>query len=110
MLVCLRFFSFFSSFWISFSRPSAFIRATSACNGGIVGSVEDLVARLLIIAGHLHAQVTAAGVDHDVQISLIVPVHLDEVVAAAQGADALFGPDADPHGWAQHSCAQVDLG
>ena len=50
---------------------------------GIVGAVEHLIACLLIVAGHLYAQMTAAGVDHDVEVSLIVLVHLDEVVPAA---------------------------
>ena len=30
--------------------------------------------------------------DHNIQAALVVAVHLDEVVAAAQGADALFRP------------------
>ena len=42
----------------------------------VVGAVEGLIALLLVVFGHLHPQVAAAGVDHHVELTLIVPVHL----------------------------------
>ena len=44
----------------------------------------------LIVLGDLLAQVAAPGVDDEVQPSLVVPVDLDEVVAAAERADGVF--------------------
>ena len=54
-------------------------------------AADAFIGQLLIILRHLQTQVPAAGVDHQIEIVLLVPVHLDEVVAAAQGADALRG-------------------
>ena len=76
--------------------------------GGIISTVEYLIARLLVIAGHLYTQVTAAGVDHDVEISLVVLVHLDEVVPTAQRTDAFFCPE-EIHMAGTAQFAQVDL-
>ncbi len=70
--------------------------------------VQDLVARLLIVAGHLHTQMAAAGVDHDVEIPLVVLIHLDEVVSAAQSADAPFRPQ-QIHMAGTAQLVQVDL-
>ena len=69
---------------------------------------DSLIARLLVIAGHLYTQVTAAGVDHDVEISLVVLVHLDEVVPTAQRTDAFFCPE-EIHMAGTAQFAQVDL-
>ena len=71
-------------------------------------SVEDLVTLLLVVAGHLHPQVAATGVDHDVKISFVVLVHLNEVVPVAQGADALFRPE-QVHMLCTAQLVQVDL-
>ena len=77
-------------------------------DGGVVGAVERLVPRLLVVAGHLHPQAAAAGVNHQVEVSVVVPVHLDEVVAAAQRADAPFRPE-QIHMAGAAQLRQVDL-
>ena len=46
--------------------------------------------------------------DHHVELTLIVPVHLDEVVAAPQSADALFRPE-QVHMAGAAQLLQVDL-
>ena len=47
---------------------------------------------LLVVFRHLGAEVAAARVDDEVLPSLLVGVHLDEVVAAAQGAQGSLQP------------------
>ena len=51
-----------------------------------------LSAHSLVVTGHLSAEVTASGMDDQVQVALFISVHLDEVVPAAQGAQAPFQP------------------
>ena len=80
----------------------------SAPRWSIVSAVEHLIARLLVIAGHLHTQVTAAGVNHDVEISLVVLVHLNEVVPTTQRTDAFFRPE-EIHMAGTAQLTQVDL-
>ena len=49
---------------------------------------ERLATFVLVVLGHLIADVTGAGVDNDKQIAIFAPVYLNEVVAAAQCANA----------------------
>ena len=47
---------------------------------------------ILVVLSHLGAQMTAAGVDHQEQPAILRAIHLNEVVAATQRADAAHGP------------------
>lgn len=70
---------------------------------------EGPAALVLIIVGHLGAQMAAAGVDHQKQAAILRPVHLDKMVAAAQCADAPPRPaQVDPVGAAQ--LCQINFG
>ena len=96
-------------FFLDFLLPALCLHLShQRLQGGIVGTVEHLVARLLIVGGHLYAQMTAAGVNHDVEIPFVVLVHLNEMVPATQGADALFCPE-QVHMAGTAQFAQVDL-
>ena len=77
-------------------------------DGLLVPAVQRLIPSLLVVVGHLQAQVTAAGVDDQVALTVLVHVQLDEVVAAAQGADALAGA-IQVHGVGAAELGQVNL-
>ena len=47
---------------------------------------------ILVVLSHLGAQMTAARVDHQEQPAILRAIHLNEVVAATQRADAAHGP------------------
>ena len=47
---------------------------------------------ILVVLSHLGAQMTAARVDHQEQPAILCAIHLNEVVAATQRADAAHGP------------------
>ena len=69
---------------------------------------EGPAALILIIIGHLRAQIAAAGVDHQKQTAVLCPVHFNKMVSAAQRADAVRGPaEIDPLRTAQ--LGQIDL-
>ena len=99
----------FLQFFLDLLLPALrFHSGNQRLDGGIVSAVEHLIARLLVIAGHLHTQVTAAGVNHDVEISLVVLVHLNEVVPTTQRTDAFFRPE-EIHMAGTAQLTQVDL-
>ena len=88
----LKVFQLLQRFLDLFLPALCFHPGNQGRNGSGICVIEDLIPGFLVIAGHLHSQVTAAGVDHNVEIPLFIFIHLNEVIAAAQGADALFRP------------------
>ena len=61
-----------------------------------IAVVEAAVGLLLVIAGHLHPQMAGSGVDDQAEPAVRAAFHFDEVVAAAEGTDAVqcpFGVD-----------------
>ena len=61
-------------------------------------AVQGLPAQPLVIARSLYPQIAAAGMDHQVQRSVLVPIHLYEVIPSTQRTQA------------QHGTAHVDRG
>ena len=51
----------------------------------------DLDGQVVVVVGHLVAEIAAAGMDHDPDMAVVRLLDLDEVVAAAEGADLAQG-------------------
>ena len=77
-----KIFRFFSSFGSLFPGLSRLHLRDESLDGGVVGAVEDLVARFLIVTSHLHPQVAATRMNHQIEVPCIILIHLNKMVAA----------------------------
>ena len=78
---------------IDFPKPPFLFQSINqgADFGGSVHALLD--GRLLVMLAHLYAKVSTARVDDDVDMSLVILVHFDEMVATtkrANGKKSLF--------------------
>ena len=59
----------------------------------------------VVVTGHLIADIATAGMDHQPDVSLLVLLDLDEVIAAAQGPHLVTGRFIFPaHHWQVTQC------
>ena len=85
-----------------FFAASGLVRFDQLLDMDLIAAVELLIALLLIIARDLQPQMTAAGMNDQVQRAVLILIHLDKMVAAAQGADGAAGSaQIDSFGTAQ---------
>lgn len=77
-----KIFSLLQLFLDLFSPAFRLHLRDESLDGGVVGAVEDLVARFLIVTSHLHPQVAATRMNHQIEVPCIILIHLNKMVAA----------------------------